>query len=215
MNNGKKVFNLRKKIFKKSKYKDYDDILNDLFIPKYYNYKSCIPKCFSNKDYDKINVFNHEKYLPIYEKVLYDIEKINKQKTDKNVIFIIHPFYPLLRHCNFLIENTEYLNKYIEYEKKIIKLLKFSKRELVLVESPDSFMNYTYTFLKYGRIKHVLLTRHSEGFLLDKEHSKFLKNIQSASIVGCYRNRCISDFESELKTINYHEIESMVLSRLE
>ena len=215
MNNEKKVFNLRKKIFKCKKYNKYNEILYNLFIQMYYDYKSCIPVCFSNLDYDKINIFKQKEYLDIYNKVLNDISIVNKQKLNKNVLFIIHPFYPLLRHSNFLIQSDYYLKQYIAYEKKITKILKFSKRDIVLVDSPDSFMNYTYKFLKYRRIKRVLLTRHSEGFLLNKDDIDLLKNVENASLIGCYKNRCISDFESEISLINYKKIDSLIFSRFE
>lgn len=82
---------------------------------------------------------------------------------------MVHPFYPGLRHANFLIEFEDYYKKYLEYERKIKLLLSKSENNVILFESPDNFARYTYIFLNFNSIKKVIFTENSTGNILSQE----------------------------------------------
>jgi hypothetical protein len=200
---------LRKKIFQEKKYLNFEHTINKMMIPQVFDLNNCIPEVFSDKNYDSINKFECGEYLELYKKIKEDIIDL---PTDDNPVIVVHPFYPIIRHANFLASDIEYLNTYIAYEQKMIKLLKKSKQDIILFESPDSFARYTYSFLKYNRIKKVILTYHSQGKVLNKNDLNSL-NITKAKIAGCYGKHCISDVEKELSGIKTTRIDGLIMER--
>lgn len=208
------VLNKRKKIFECKKFENFKNILDEMNIPEKFNYINCIPKIFSNPDYEKIKTFVIEPYKDLYEKMR---SYAKPRKIDKinNLILLVHPFYPLLRHANFLIEKSDYLYKYEEYEKRIFNLLNNKENEIILFESPDCFARYTYTLYdKYFNIKRVIFTEHSKGNLLPQE-KKFIEeflNLRNLRVAGCYKIYCINEIKSNF----YNEItniEECILNR--
>lgn len=210
MNNFKKVQNIRKKIFLNTKYSKFQQLLNQMMIPEIFDYNDCIPMVFSDPNYNKINKFKIGEYRILYEAVKQDV--VNKQINNKAII-VVHPFYPILRHANFLVMNDDYLNKYIKYEKRMIKLLKFSNRDIILFESPDSFARYTYSFLKYGKIKKVIFTEHSYGKVLNKQELSKLVLEYGTPIVGCYGNNCLKEVEQQFNNTKLVRKNKLILER--
>lgn len=127
------------------------------------------------------------------------------------------PFYPELRHANFLIEFQEYYNEYLKYERKIEELLSKSENNIILFESPDNFARFTYSFINFDSIKQVIFTEHSTGKILSHENINdlnFLKN-KEIKICGCYGDNCIIDVEKQLQDLNINMCreESIILNR--
>lgn len=207
------VLLLRKKIFLSKIYNDYFNVINDMIIPKKFNYLNCIPTVFSNADYEIINRFEIEPFKSLYNKVEFDCKMINTLNVDENVIFVVHPFYPLIRHANFLIESKQYFDTYKNYEKEMINLLKNSKKDIILFESPDCFACYTHTFLKYKKIKKVIFTQHSYGKILNKNSLDGLKKTKNVSIAGCYKNHCLNDLIDELELDDVCYINDIIMER--
>lgn len=209
MNSFKEVKEIRKKIFVENKYKEYESILNKLMIPEDFDPDNCIPKVFEDEKYKEINCYAFGEYKELYKMIKKEIVNL---PINNNPIIVVHPFYPILRHANFLVKDREYLNKYLKYEEQMIKLLKYSKEDIILFESPDSLARYTYTFLKYKKIKKIVLTEHSYGKVLDKEDIKNM-DYQKAKIVGCYEEHCIKDVENELRNIEIERIDELIMER--
>ncbi len=133
------------------------------------------------------------------------------------MIVLVHPFYPELRHANFLIEFQEYYNEYLKYERKIEELLSKSENNIILFESPDNFARFTYSFINFDSIKQVIFTEHSTGKILSHENINdlnFLKN-KEIKICGCYGDNCIIDVEKQLQDLNINMCreESIILNR--
>ena len=209
-----KVIKKRKIIFECKKFVNFEDILDEMNIPENFNYKNCIPKIFSNIDYDKIKLFNDGVYKNLY-KEMRSYAKPRKIENINNIILLVHPFYPLLRHANFMIEKSDYFEKYIEYEKNLVNILDEHKNEIILFESPDCFSRYTYSIYdKYSNIRRVIFTEHSKGKLLENETillSEFL-NQSNLRIAGCYRDYCINEIKSYFNK-EITNIEECILDR--
>lgn len=214
----KEVIKYRKKFFNEKKFEKYNDILDKMQIPEKFDYLDCIPEVFSSLEYEDIKKFKNDRYNLLYKEVKdYVDSKLEKIFDLDNVIILVHPFYPELRHANFLIEFQEYYNKYLEYERKIEELLSKSENNIILFESPDNFARYTYSFINFDSIKKVIFTEHSTGKILSHENISdlnFLKN-KEIKICGCYGENCIVDVEKQLQDLNVNMCreESMILNR--
>lgn len=211
MKNKLDVIKFRKKIFRTKVFEKFNNIFDEMLIPNVFDENNCIPSVFFKKNYDKeICKFSCEPYKSMYK----EISKFAKDKKyNKEVILMVHPFYPILRHANFLIQDKDYFEKYKIYENKIINLLKTSKKDIILFESPDSFARYTYKYYKRGKIKKVIFTEHSNGIFLDKKVLKDLKINKNCEIVGCYGNNCLSDVENQLQFLNPLRNNELILER--
>lgn len=206
MNNKELVINSveksRKKYFKETKFKKYNDLLDTMQIPEQFNYLNCIPSVFSNPEYENIKKFKKDRYNNLYKEVKQYAEENTKKTNDSyNITILVHPFYPSLRHANFLIEFEEYYEKYLIYEKKIENLLANSENNIILFESPDNFARYTYSFLKFNSIRKVIFTEHSTGKILSEEKIEelgFIKN-KKIKVIGCYGDNCVKDVEEQLR----------------
>lgn len=214
----KEIIEHRKKFFKENRFKQYNHILNKMQIPENFDYSDCIPKVFSSADYENIKQFKKDEYNLLYKEVKeYVKERTRKISEIHDAIILVHPFYPGLRHANFLIEFQDYYKKYLEYERKIELLLSKSENNIILFESPDNFARYTYIFLNFNSIKKVIFTEHSTGNILSQESKgdlNVLKN-KKVKICGCYGENCIVDVERQLQDLNVNIIreESMILNR--
>lgn len=212
------VIEYRKKFFKEKLFEKYDDILDKMQIPEKFNYLDCVPNVFNSLEYEDIKQFRKDRYNLLYKEVKKYVDGRLKKISDlDNVIILVHPFYPGLRHANFLIEFQEYYKKYVEYERKIEKLLSKPKNNIILFESPDNFARYTYSFMDFDSIKKVIFTEHSTGKVLSDENINdliFLKN-KEIKICGCYGENCIVDVEKQLQDlkIKISREKSMILNR--
>lgn len=208
-----KVLKCREKIFKSKKFNKYIEILNNMEIPQEFNYKDCIPKVFSDKDYNNtIKYFNKEPYNNLYLEVQF-YAKDKNINPKKETILVVHPFYPLIRHANFLIEMPEYFKKYLKYERKMIKLLKDKRYNVILFESPDNFARFTYKFYDNGNVKKVIFTQHSTGKALNSKLLEHMDNIEDYKIAGCYGENCIKDVEEQLKDKKIKRMRKLILER--
>lgn len=207
-----KVLKCRKKLFKSKKFNKYIDILNKMEIPEEFNFKDCIPEIFSNKDYNKIKGFNIEPYSNLYIDML-EYSKSRNFSKEKKTVIVVHPFYPLIRHANFLIEFPQYFKKYLKYERRMIELLKSKKYNVILFESPDNFARFTYKFYDMGHIQKVIFTEHSTGKVLDSKLLKEISNIECFKIAGCYGENCIKDVEEQLLGKDIKRMEKLILER--
>lgn len=212
------VIEYRKKFFKEKLFEKYDDILDKMQIPEKFNYLDCVPNVFNSLEYEDIKQFRKDRYNLLYKEVKKYVDGRLKKISDlDNVIILVHPFYPGLRHANFLIEFQEYYKKYVEYERKIEKLLSKPENNIILFESPDNFARYTYSFMDFDSIKKVIFTEHSTGKVLSDENINdliFLKN-KEIKICGCYGENCIVDVEKQLQDlkIKISREKSMILNR--
>lgn len=212
MENLKKVIEDRKKIFECKKYQKYQYVLDILGIPEEFNYKDCIPKVFLNKNYEEIKKFKVEPYEEIYKEMI----KHAKEKEfilGKEIIILVHPFYPLIRHANFLIEYPQYYKRYREYENKLLKILNNPSLNIILFESPDNFARYTYKFYDEGSVKKVVFTEHSTGIVLNNEDLIEMKEYKNIKIAGCYGENCIADVEKQLKGVNFTRQKNLIMER--
>ena len=107
------VKKLRKKIFECTKYIEYENTFNELMIPEEFNPDDCIPVCYTKENYNDICKYSFGKYKELYEKAKNSINTNGIIKD--NSIFVVHPFYPILRHANFLCNNEIFLKEYKEY----------------------------------------------------------------------------------------------------
>lgn len=214
----KNVVDHRKRFFMQNFFEKYNYILDKMQIPERFNYLDCIPDVFSSMEYESIKKFEKEIYYSLYQETRKYADKKARKITDlNNVIALVHPFYPELRHANFLIEFQKYYKEYLEYEKEIEKILVNSKNNIILFESPDNFARYTYSFMEFGGIKKVIFTEHSTGKILNNENINqliFLKN-KEIKICGCYGENCIVDVEKQLQKIGVKvsRNERMILNR--
>lgn len=187
------VLNYRKKLFECKKFEKFQNILDEMIIPENFDITNCILKIFFNPDNDKIKGFEIEPYKYLYE-FIRCYAKSREIHNKNNIILLVHPFYPLLRHANFMVEKQDYFIKYLEYEKRIFNLLNGTENEIILFESPDCFVRYSYTLYdKYSSIKRIIFTEHLKGKLLEQEKNLindflYLNNLR---IVGCYEDYCI------------------------
>lgn len=205
------VLRCREKIFKSQKFNKYTEILNIMGIPEEFNYKDCIPKIFLDKDYNG-KYLNNEQYNNLYLE-MQDYAKDKKINLEKETILVVHPFYPIIRHANFLIEMPQYFKKYLKYERKMTKLLKDKRYNVILFESPDNFARYTYKFYDSGNIKKVIFTEHSTGKVLEPKVLEDIKNIENCKIAGCYGENCIKDVEEQLKDKKIKRMSKLILER--
>ena len=207
------VIKYREKLFEK-----YNDILDKMQIPEKFNYLDCVPDVFNSLEYEDIKQFKKDRYNLLYKEAKkYVNEKLKKISDLDNVIILVHPFYPGLRHANFLIEFQEYYKEYLEYERKIKRLLSKPEHNIILFESPDNFARYTYSFMDFDSIKKVIFTEHSTGKILSDENISnlnFLKN-KEIKICGCYGENCIVDVEKQLEDlkVKISREKSMILNR--
>lgn len=212
------VIKYRKKFFKEKLFEKYNDILDRMQIPEKFNYLDCVPDVFNSLEYEDIKQFKKDRYNLLYKEAKkYVNEKLKKISDLDNVIILVHPFYPGLRHANFLIEFQEYYKEYLEYERKIEKLLSKPENNIILFESPDNFARYTYSFMDFDSIKKVIFTEHSTGKVLSDENKNdliFLKN-KEIKICGCYGENCIVDVEKQLEDlkVKISREKSMILNR--
>lgn len=212
------VIKYRKKFFKEKLFEKYNDILDKMQIPEKFNYLDCVPDVFNSLEYEDIKQFKKDRYNLLYKEAKkYVNEKLKKISDLDNVIILVHPFYPGLRHANFLIEFQEYYKEYLEYEKKIKRLLSKPENNIILFESPDNFARYTYSFMDFDSIKKVIFTEHSTGKILSDENIcnlSFLKN-KDIKICGCYGENCIVDVEKQLEDlkVKISREKSMILNR--
>ena len=212
------VIKYRKKFFKEKLFEKYNDILDKMQIPEKFNYLDCVPDVFNSLEYEDIKQFKKDRYNLLYKEAKkYVNEKLKKISDLDNVIILVHPFYPGLRHANFLIEFQEYYKEYLEYERKIKRLLSKPENNIILFESPDNFARYTYSFMDFDSIKKVIFTEHSTGKVLSDENKNdliFLKN-KEIKICGCYGENCIVDVEKQLEDlkVKISREKSMILNR--
>lgn len=212
------VIKYRKKFFKEKLFEKYNDILDKMQIPEKFNYLDCVPDVFNSLEYEDIKQFKKGRYNLLYKEAKkYVNGKLKKISDLDNVIILVHPFYPGLRHANFLIEFQEYYIEYLEYERKIKKLLSKPENNIILFESPDNFARYTYSFMEFNSIKKVIFTEHSTGKILRDENISdlnFLKN-KEIKICGCYGENCIVDVEKQLQDlkVKISRENSMILNR--
>ena len=206
------IIKKRKEIFKQNKFEKYVKILDSMQIPEKFNYKDCIPNVFSDTRYKEIKKFKINPYNTLYKEVL-RYTNCNKLNLDEEIIIVVHPFYPIIRHANFLIQFPDYYEKYIKYEKNILKLLNNKNLNIVLFESPDNFARYTYKFYDSGSVKKVVFTEHSTGIVLNKNDLFDLKKCKKAKVVGCYGNNCVLDVKKQLSNINFIDDEELILER--
>ena len=203
---------------KESIFEKYNDILDKMQIPEKFNYLDCVPDVFNSLEYEDIKQFKKDRYNLLYKEAKkYVNEKLKKISDLDNVIILVHPFYPGLRHANFLIEFQEYYKEYLEYERKIKRLLSKPEHNIILFESPDNFARYTYSFMDFDSIKKVIFTEHSTGKILSDENISnlnFLKN-KEIKICGCYGENCIVDVEKQLEDLKVQisREKSMILNR--
>lgn len=208
----------RKKFFKDKFFENYNDILDKMQIPEKFNYLDCVPDIFNSIEYEDIKQFRNDRYNLLYKEVKkYVNGKVKKISDLDNVIILVHPFYPELRHVNFLIKFQEYYEIYLEYERRIETLLSKPENNIILFESPDNFARYTYSFMDFDSIKRVVFTEHSTGKILRDENISdlyFLKN-KEIKICGCYGENCLVDVEKQLQELNVNIIrdKSMILNR--
>ena len=212
------VIKYRKKFFREKLFEKYNDILDKMQIPEKFNYLDCVPDVFNSLEYEDIKQFKKDRYNLLYKEAKkYVNEKLKKISDLDNVIILVHPFYPGLRHANFLIEFQEYYKEYLEYERKIKRLLSKPEHNIILFESPDNFARYTYSFMDFDSIKKVIFTEHSTGKILSDENISnlnFLKN-KEIKICGCYGENCIIDVEKQLEDlkVKISREKSMILNR--
>lgn len=206
------VIEKREEIFKQKKFNKYITILNNMGIPEKFDYKDCVPKVFFDLKYDKIKRFELEPYSLLYKDVL----KYAKDKDfnrNEEIIAIVHPFYPIIRHANFLIQFPEYYSKYLEYEEKILKILNNKNNNIILFESPDNFARFTYKFYDIGSVKKVIFTEHSTGIALDVNCLETVKKHQKIKIAGCYGDNCLTDVEKQLSNTKTERLKDLILER--
>lgn len=188
------VKNKRKQIFKNNN--ELEKIANNMIVSETFDYQNCIPEIFFNENYSDINKFKIKPYNKIYDE-LKEYEMKNEMHS-ANLTIVVHPFYTLLRHPNFLVESNKYLKEYLEYEKSIKKIFK-NRKNILLIESPDSFLKYTYKY--YKQVNKLIFTEHSTGYFLNKNQKNSInfdeyKNIE---IVGCYDKLCIDQVLEQFK----------------
>lgn len=90
------VLKQREKIFKCKKFDCFGNILDEMNIPENFDTANCIPKIFSNPDYESIKRFVIEPYKSLYD-YMRTYAKPRKIEKINNIILLVHPFYPLLR----------------------------------------------------------------------------------------------------------------------
>lgn len=213
MNNAESiVIEKRKEIFEQKKFSKYIDILDKMGIPKRFDYKNCIPKVFADLEYEKIKKFEIEPYNTLYNEVL-QYTQSKRVYESKDIIILVHPFYPILRHANFLIQFSEYYNRYLEYEEKILKILNNPNSNIILFESPDSFARFTYKFYDIGSVKEVIFTEHSTGKVLNVNSIRNFKKCDNMQIAGCYGENCVKDVEEQLKNTKIKRINELIMER--
>lgn len=208
----KKVINKRDNIFTHNKFEQYIDILNNMGIPRKFDYNNCIPTVFDNTEYQKINKFETKQYNNLYKDVL-SYAKDKEINESKEIKVLVHPFYPIIRHANFLIQDPEYYEKYLKYEKDILKELNDPENNIILFESPDNFARFTYKFYDIGSVKKVIFTEHSTGKVLDENRLKSIKKYKNIEIIGCYGENCVKDVEEQLNEYNLKRNTDMILER--
>jgi len=208
----KKVINKRENIFTYNKFEQHINILDKMGIPKKFDYNNCIPKVFDDIDYQKINKFEKKQYNNLYKDVL-SYAKDKEIDETKEVKVLVHPFYPVIRHANFLIQDSEYYEKYLKYEESILKELNNPKNNIILFESPDNFARFTYKFYDTGSVKKVIFTEHSTGKVLDKNIKNSIKKYENIEIIGCYGANCVKDVEKQLSEYNLKRNTDMILER--
>lgn len=207
------VLKNRNKIFESLKYKDFKQVLDSMQIPNIFDYNDCIPKIFEDKYYKtKINTYEIGKYKELYDVVNKDrLEK--KIDKNKDILFLVHPFYPIIRHANFLIKDKDYYIKYKRYEENIKRLIESNNYNIILFDSPDNFARYTYTLFEYDSIKKIIFTEHSTGKILQNEETKKLKDYNKIFIAGCYANECLLDVENQFTSSNFVRVENSIIER--
>ncbi len=214
LSNEKEVLQSREKIFNYNKFNKYEKTIDKLQIPKIFDYKNCIPIAFSMDNYSEIKKFKVGEYQVLYKEMK---NYIRNEGVDANrdVIVIVHPFYPTIRHANFLIEYNDYFKKYIDYEEKITNMLESKNSNIVLFESPDNFARYTYKFYDNNSIKNVVFTEHSNGKVLDKEDLKIFSGVKRCIIMGCYGQYCLKDVKDQLEEMGIDVIcdKELILER--
>lgn len=206
------IIEKRKTIFEHKQFSKYIDILNQMGIPQKFDYKNCIPQVFSDLEYEKIKKFEIEPYSILYKEVL-KYTQLKMEYEKKNILILVHPFYPILRHANFLIQFPEYYNKYLEYEEKILEILNNPNSNIILFESPDSFARYTYKFYDIGSVKEVIFTEHSTGKVLDVNSIRNFKYSNNMRIAGCYGENCVKDVENQLEKAEIKRINELIMER--
>ena len=208
------VLKQREKIFKCKKFDCFGNILDEMNIPENFDTANCIPKIFSNPDYESIKRFVIEPYKSLYD-YMRTYAKPRKIEKINNIILLVHPFYPLLRHANFMIEKIDYFEQYLEYEAKIFNLLNNLENEIILFESPDCFSRYSYSLYdNYYNIKRVIFTEHSNGKLLENEKNLIndLLNLNNLRIAGCFKNCCIDEIKTYFNNTIIN-VEECILNR--
>ncbi len=204
----------RRKFYNKKKYNEFLQLLNTLQIPKKFDYQNCIPKVFNDENYHVINKFEYNEYLLFYNCIKKNIN-CKTMNYNKDVVIIVHPFYPMLRHTNFLIMNWEYFKKYRKYEKEIFKLIKKSDCNIIICDSPDNYARFGYYLLKYDNVKEIVFTEHSTGRMLENTLLKKIDNYSKVYLAGCYKNHCIEDIKHLILGKEIIEIKSCILERAE
>lgn len=208
----KSIVEKRKEIFQHNKFNKYIQILNTMGIPEQFDYKNCVPKVFSNIEYEKIKKFEIEPYKSLYKEIK-EYAKDKKIEKNKDITIIVHPFYPIIRHANFLIQFPEYYCEYLKYEKEILKLLNNPNNNIILFETPDNFARYTYKFYDLDSVRKVVFTEHSTGIVLDMNDIKTLKQYRNFEIAGCYGKNCITNVEKQLEGIKIRRKKDLILER--
>ena len=207
------VISYRKKIFDCNKFEIYNSILNKMQIPEQFDYKNCIPKVFAYKSYkNNICKFKIDPYKKLYKATCNYVREYQLNKKLKNLL-VVHPFYPIIRHANFLIEDYEYFEKYKNYEKEIIKLFSDLNYNIILLESPDNFARYTYQFYDKYKFNKVIFTEHSTGKILKNDDLNYLKKLDNFESVGCYGDNCIKDVEDQLKNKKIVRNDKLIMER--
>ena len=213
MNKISDVVNYRKKIFNNNKFEKYVNVLDEMQIPEKFDFQNCIPEVFGNINYKKsICKFKIKPYKDLYKATNSYIKdyKIDNKKTN---LLVVHPFYPLIRHANFLIENSNYFEEYKKYENRMLKIFDDLNYNIILLESPDNFARYTYKFYDKNKFIKVIFTEHSTGKILKNEDLKYLKQLNNFEIVGCYGEYCIRDIEKQLKDKKIKRNKEIIMER--
>jgi len=191
-----RLYNIRRKLFVSQEFLEYKDALEYLNVPETNNFSN-IPRAYQDPNYLFISNYMINPYKDLYRKVRAYANAFEERINGcLEYHIIVHPFYPLFRHCNLILANSmncDYLHIYEEYEAKIFTLLHSSTSNIILFDTPDSFAMYTHKFFKIGHIKKVVFTSHSKGAPLKGENLTIDSKSCKMSICGCYKNDCIND----------------------
>ena len=193
MSNLARIIGLRKKLFEGEldRFKKHQATIDSLMIPEHFDVGDCIPRVFSEPNYNVISTFSIEPYSDLLREAQAFADEHSRPMFKGEVEVVVHPFYPIIRHCNLMLEEEGYTCKYEQYERKMLQLLQDHSKQTILFESPESFARFTYQFLVRGNVRQVIFTQHSRSIPL--EETPRINPEDVGRISGCYVGHCLKD----------------------